>query len=92
MVDKNVYYFEADVGKKVYEIEHETTYVTKWQVVAEDRDQAFDIWLEQSKEDLKTEDGINCVCSYVKDYSQIGNTKEIAEIKYDKEMDEVIAE
>ena len=56
MVDKNLYYFEADVGKKVYEIEHETTYVTKWQLVAEDRDQAFDIWLEQSKEDLKTEE------------------------------------
>ena len=84
MVDKNLYYFEADVGKKVYEIEHETTYVTKWQVVAEDRDQAFDIWLEQSKEGLKTEDGINCVCSYVKDYGQIGDTKEIAEIKYNK--------
>ena len=45
MVDKNLYYFEADVGKKVYEIEHETTYVTKWQVVAENKDQAFDIWL-----------------------------------------------
>ena len=56
MVDKNLYYFEADVGKKVYEIEHETTYVTKWQVVAEDRDQAFDIYLEHSIEDFKTED------------------------------------
>ena len=91
-IDKNVDYFEADVGKKVYEIEHETTYVTKWQVVAENRDQAFDIWLENSKEDLKTEDGTNCVCSYVKDYGQMGDTKEIAEIKYDKEMDEVYAE
>ena len=92
MIDKNLDYFEADVGKKVYEIEHETTYVTKWQVVAEDRDQAFDIWLEQSKEDLKTEDGTNCVCSYVKDYGQMGDTKEIAEIKYNKEDDEVYAE
>ena len=92
MVDKNVDYFEADVGKKVYEIEHETTYVTKWQVVAEDRDQAFDIWLENSKEDLKTEDGTNCVCSYVKDYTQIGKTQVIAEIKHNKEDDEVYAE
>ncbi len=47
MVDKNVDYFEADVGKKVYEIEHETTYVTKWQVVAEDSAKEFDIWFEQ---------------------------------------------
>ena len=94
MVDRNVDYFEADVGKKVYEIEHETTYVTKWQVVAEDKDQAFDIWLENSKEDLKTEDSAsnNCVCSYVKDYGQMGDTKEIAEIKYNKEDDEVYAE
>jgi hypothetical protein len=92
MIDKNVDYFEADVGKKVYEIEHETTYVTKWQVVAEDRGQAFDIWLEQSTADLKTQDGTNCVCSYVKDYGQIGETKEIAEIKYNKEDDEVYAE
>jgi len=94
MVDKNLYYFEADVGKKVYEIEHETTYVTKWQVVAEDRDQAFDIWLENSKEDFNTENSAsnNCVCSYVKDYGQMGDTKEIAKIKYDKEMDEVYAE
>ena len=92
MVDEALYFFEKDVGKKVYEIEHETTYVTKWQVVAKDRDQAFDIWLEQSTEDLKTEDGINCVCSYVKDYGQMGDTKEIAEIKYNKEDDEVYAD
>ena len=45
-----------------------------------------------SKEDLKTEDGTNCVCSYVKDYGQMGDTKEIAEIKYNKEDDEVYAE
>ena len=92
MVDEALYFFEKDVGKKVYEIEHETTYVTKWQVLAENRDQAFDIYLEQSREDLNTENGINCVCSYVKDYGQMGDTKEIAEIKYDKEMDEVYAE
>ena len=92
MVDRKVDYFEADVGKKVYEIEHETTYVTKWQVVAENRDQAFDIWLEQSKEDLKTEDGTNCVCSYVKDYTQLGKTQIIAEIKHNKEDDEVYAD
>jgi len=91
-VDKGVMYFKADVGKKVYEIEHTTTYVTKWQVVADNKDSAFDIWLEQSKEDLKTEDGNNCVCSSVKDYSELGKTKEIADKKYNQEEDEVYPE
>ena len=91
-VHNRVMVFQSDVGKKVYEIEHTTTYVTKWQVIAEDRDKAFDIWLEQSKEDLKTEDGTNCVCSYVKDYSELGETKEIATVMYDEEEDEVYPE
>ena len=70
------------------------TYVTKWQVVAEDRDQAFDIWLEQSvKIDLKTEDGTRL--QYVlmlKTMDRWADTKEIAEIKYNKEDNEVYAE
>ena len=91
-VDKGVIAYKADVGKGVYEIEHTTTYVTKWQVVADNKDSAFDIWLEQSKEDLKTEDGTNCVCSYVKDYSELGETKEIATVMYNEEEDEVYCE
>jgi len=38
MVDEALYFFEKDVGKKVYEMEYEATYVTKWQVLAEDKD------------------------------------------------------
>ena len=91
-VDKGVMYFRADVGKKVYEIEHTTTFITKWQVVANNEDEAFDTYLEQRTENLKTEDGNNCVCSYVKDYSELGGTKEIADIKYDQEEDEVYSE
>jgi len=92
MVDEALYFFEKDVGKKVYEIESEVTYVTKWQVLAEDKDQAFNIWLENHKVDLATEDGKDCVCSYIKDYTQIGSTKEIAKIKLDIDNDEVIAD
>ena len=92
MVDQALYFFEKDVGKKVYEMEYEITYVTKWQILAEDKDQAFNIWLENHKVDLATEDGKDVVCSYVKDYTQIGNTKEIATIKYNKEDDEVYAD
>ena len=92
MVDEALYFFEKDVGKKVYEMEYEITYATKWQILAEDKDQAFKIWLENHKVDIATEDGKDVVCSYVKDYTQIGSTKEIAEIKYNKEDDEVYAE
>ena len=92
MVDEALYFFEKDVGKKVYEMEYEITYVTKWQILAEDKDQAFKIWLENHKVDIATEDGKDVVCSYVKDYTQIGSTKEIAEIKYNKEDDEVYAD
>jgi len=91
-VDKNVMYFKADVGKKVYEIEHTTTFITKWQVVANNEDEAFDTYLEQRTENLKTEDGNNCVCSSVRDFNELGKTKEIAEIKYDQEEDEVYPE
>jgi len=94
MVDKNLMYSTNDVGKKVYQLEYETTYVTKWQIVAKDKDEAFDIWLAEHKQDIKVEDSAagNCVCTYVKDYSQLGDTKEIAEIKQDEELNEVIVE
>ena len=83
MVDEALYYFDKDVGKKVYEIEYEVTYVTRWQVLAKDYDEAFKIWLE---------DGKDTVCSYAKDYTQIGKCTKIAEIKYNKKDDEVYAD
>ena len=92
MVDEALYFSKKDVGKKVYEIEYEVTYVTKWQVLAEDRDKAFDLWLEEHKLNMSTEDGKDIVCSYAKDYTQMGNVKEIATIKYNKEDDEVYAD
>jgi hypothetical protein len=92
MVDESLYFFNKDVDKKVYEIEYEVTYVTKWQVLAEDRDKAFDLWLEEHKLNMSTEDGKDIVCSYAKDYTQMGNVKEIATIKYNKEDDEVYAD
>ena len=48
---------------------------------------------EKNKQDLVTEDGTNCVCSYVKDYTQLGKTQVIAKIKYDsKDNGEVYAD
>jgi len=92
MVDDALYYFDKDVGKKVYEIEYEVTYVTRWQVLAKDYDEAFKIWLEEHKIDMSTEDGKDTVCSYAKDYTQIGKCTKIAEIKYNKKDDEVYAD
>ena len=92
MVDEALCLFHNDVDKEIYEIEYEVTYVTKWQVLAEDRDKAFDLWLEEHKLNMSTEDGKDIVCSYAKDYTQMGNVKEIATIKYNKEDDEVYAD
>ncbi len=92
MVDESLCLFKKDVGKKVYEIEYEATYITKWQVIANDENEAFNTWLAENKQDLVTEDGTNCVCSYVKDYTQIGKTQIIAEIKHNKKDDEVYAD
>ena len=39
MIDEALYFSEKDVGKKVYEIEYEATYVTKWQVLANDENE-----------------------------------------------------
>ena len=52
------------------------------------KDQAFNIWLENHKVDLATEDGKDCVCSYIKDYTQIGSTKEIAKIKLASDIED----
>jgi hypothetical protein len=92
MVDESLYFFEKDVDKKVYEIEYNVEYETKWQVLAKNKDEAFNIWLEEHKIDIATENGKDVVCSYSKDYTQIGSTKEIATIKYNKEDDEVYAD
>ena len=92
VVDESLCLFHNDVDKKIYEIEYEVTYVTKWQVIAEDENEAMNKWLQEHKLDLATEDGKDCVCSYVKDYTEIGKVQEIAKIKYNEENDEVYAD
>ena len=92
VVDESLCLFHNDVDKKVYEIEYEVTYVTKWQVIADNEAGAYDTWLQKHKLDLSTEDGKDCVCSYVKDYTEIGKVQEIAKIKYNEEDDEVYAD
>jgi hypothetical protein len=92
MVDEALCLFHNDVDKEIYELEYEVTYVTKWQVIAKNKDKAFDIWLENHKLNMSTEDGKDTVCSYSKDYTEIGKCTKIATIKYNEESDEVYAD
>jgi len=89
MIDEALHFDVKDANKKVYEIEYDVTYATKWQVLAHDKDEALDIWSDQHKINMSTEDSRDIVCSYSKDYTEIGGCKEIATIKYNKEDDEV---
>ena len=84
---------DSDIGKKVYEIEQEITLVVKTQVVAKNRDEAFDKWLNETSTkniecyDIK-DNNIDVVNSYFKEYSHYKGTKEIGTIKKEDEQDE----
>tara|TARA_R100000541_G_scaffold940_2_gene4791 strand:- start:1370 stop:1675 length:306 start_codon:yes stop_codon:yes gene_type:complete len=78
---------DKDIGKKIYEIEEEITYVIKHQVIAEDEDQAHEKYLDQSKIDIKTESTNEVACSYIKDYSKMNKTEIVGEIVEEIEED-----
>ena len=84
---------DSDIGKKVYEIEEEITYVVKTQVIAKDDDQAFNKWLE-CDETINSEgynakhNGYDIVNSYGKEYSELKGTTLIGTIQKEDEKDE----
>ena len=43
MVDKNLMLSKEDIGKKVYEIKEEISYVVKTQVIAKDEDSLLEV-------------------------------------------------
>ena len=45
MIDESLCLFHNDVDKEIYEIEYEVTYVTKWQVIGKDKNDAMNKWL-----------------------------------------------
>jgi len=45
-VEKDLVLNDEDIGKKVYEIEKEVTYIVKTQVIAKDDDEAFNKYLD----------------------------------------------
>ena len=91
--EKNLYLSSKDIGKKVFEIAEEVTYVVKTQVIAKDNDEAFNKWL--NCDDTKNCEGYNAkdngsdvVNSYAKEYSEIKNHREIGTIQREDEQDE----
>ena len=91
--NQDLYLSSEDIGKKVYEIEQEITFVIKTQVIAKDDDQAFNKWLE-CNETINSEgynakhNGNDIVNSYAKEYSQHKGTTLIGTIKREDEKDE----
>ena len=84
---------DSDIGKKVYEIEEEITYVVKTQVIAKDDDEAFNKYLEcnetvNSDGYNATHNGSDVVNSYAKEYSEQKGTTLIGTIQKEDENDE----
>ena len=90
---KELFLSSEDIGKKVYEIEEEITFVIKTQVIAKDDDQAFNKYLECNEtvnsEGYNAKDnGSDVVNSYAKEYSEQKGTTLIGTIKREDEKDE----
>ena len=91
--DKELWLSSKDIGKKVYEIEEEITYIVKTQVIAKDDNEAFNKFLE-CDETIDSEgynarhNGNDVVNSYAKEYSQLKGTTLIGTIQKEDEKDE----
>ena len=91
--NNNLMLFKDDIGKKVYEIEEEITYVVKTQVIAKDDDEAHKKYLDcsstvNSENYQATDNGCDVVNSYAKEYSEIKNHREIGTIQREDEQDD----
>ena len=90
---KDLMLFSEHIGKKVYEIEEEITFVIKTQVIAKDDDQAFNKYLE-CNETINSEgynakhNGSDVVNSWGKEYSEQKGTTLIGTIQKEDEKDE----
>ena len=91
--NQDLHLSSEDIGKKVYEIEEEITYVIKTQVIAKDDDDAFNKYLECNEtvnsEGYNAKDnGNDIVNSYAKEYSEQKGTRLIGTIQKEDEKDE----
>ena len=91
--NQDLHLSSEDIGKKVYEIEQEITFVIKTQVIAKDDDDAFNKWLDCSEtkncEDYQAKDnGSDVVNSWAKEYSQLKGTTLIGTIQLEDKDDD----
>jgi hypothetical protein len=90
----NITLYPSDEGKKVYSIKEEKTIVVEYKVKANSDDEAFNKWLDCSKdetmEDIKVRDnGDDVVCTYAKEYSELKDSgTEIGTIQKEDPDDE----
>ena len=91
-VDSDLILSDSDIGKKVFEIEQEVTYVVKTQVIAKDDDEAFNKYLECTE--TRNCEGYNApnnsfdIVSGAKEYSDHKGTTLIGTVQREDEKDE----
>jgi len=76
---------DKDIGKKIFEIEEERVITIKTRVVANDRDEAFEKYLECNDTRVCEEyeckhNGNDVINHYAKDYGGLKDTKEIGKV------------
>jgi len=90
--NQDLHLSSEDIGKKVYEIEQEITYVVKTQVIAKDDDDAFNKYLECNEtrncEGYDAPNNSFDIVSGAKEYSQHKGTTLIGTIQREDEKDE----
>ena len=96
-VDQDLYLADSDIGKRVYEIEQEVSYVVKTQVIAKNDDEAFNKYLECTEtrncEGYNAPNNMHDIVSSAKEYSQHKGTTLIGTIqKEDKEDEDSLLE
>jgi len=83
---------DSDIGKKVYEIEEERTYVVKTLVIAKNDDDAFNKYLECDEtrdcEGYQGKYNGHDIVSGAKEYSQHNGTTLIGTVKKEDEEEE----
>ena len=89
---KELYLSDSDIGKKVYEIEEEVSYIIKTQVIAKDDDEAFNKYLDCSEtincEGYNAPNNSYDIVSGAKEYSDHKGTTLIGTIQKEDEKDE----
>jgi|TARA_R100000306_G_C4319080_1_gene114174 phosphatidate phosphatase PAH1 len=92
IVDQDLMLCDEHIGKKVYEIEEEVSYIVKTQVIAKDDDEAFNKYLECSE--TRDCDGYSGkhngydIVSTAKEYSQHKGTKLVGTVQREDEQDQ----